>query len=69
VISSTQGLYLNTGQHKYRINIYTYQISIPYVGLVPTIPTSERTKTVHALDRSAIVTGGYCNYTTQTKDF
>jgi hypothetical protein len=27
------------------------------VGFEPTIPASERTKTVHALDRSATVTG------------
>jgi hypothetical protein len=27
------------------------------VGFKPTIPTSERAKTVHALDRSATVTG------------
>jgi hypothetical protein len=32
VISSSQGLYLNTGQHKHRINTYTYQISMPCVG-------------------------------------
>jgi hypothetical protein len=29
------------------------------VGLEPTIPVSERAKTVHALDRSATVTGPY----------
>jgi hypothetical protein len=57
VISSSQGLYVNTEQHKHRINTYTYQISIPCVGLKPTIPASERAKTVHALDRSATVTG------------
>jgi hypothetical protein len=28
-----------------------------YVGFEPTIPASERVKTVHALDRSATVTG------------
>jgi hypothetical protein len=55
VISSSQGLYLNTGQHIHRIN--TYQTSIPYVGFEPTIPASERAKTVHALDRWATVTG------------
>jgi hypothetical protein len=58
VISSSQGLYLNTGQHKNRINIYTYQTSIPFVGFKLTIPASERGKTVHVLDRSATVTGG-----------
>jgi hypothetical protein len=40
VISPSQGLCLNTGQHKYRINIYTYQTSMPCVGFEPTIPAS-----------------------------
>jgi hypothetical protein len=57
VISSSQGIYLNTGQHKHRINTYTYQTSKPYVGFGPTIPASKRAKTVHALYRSATVTG------------
>jgi hypothetical protein len=57
VISSSQGLYLNTGQHKDRINTYTYQTSMPYVGFKPTIQASKRAKTVHALDCSATVTG------------
>jgi hypothetical protein len=57
VISSSQGLYLNTGKHKHRINTYTYQTSMPFVGFEPTIPASERAKTVHVLDRSATVTG------------
>jgi hypothetical protein len=57
VISSSQGLYLNTGQHKHRINAYIYQTSMPCVGLEPTIPASERTKTVYATDRLANVTG------------
>jgi hypothetical protein len=56
VISSSQGLYLNTGQHKHRMNTYTHQTSMPCVGFEPTIPASERAKTVHALDRSATVT-------------
>jgi hypothetical protein len=30
---------------------------MPPVGFEPTIPASERAKTVHALDRAAIVTG------------
>jgi hypothetical protein len=30
---------------------------MPWVGFDPTIPASERVKTVHALDRSATVTG------------
>jgi hypothetical protein len=57
VLSSPQGLYLNTGQHKHRINTYTYPTSMPCVGFEPTIPASERAKTVDALDRSATGTG------------
>jgi hypothetical protein len=53
VISSSQGLYLNTDN----INTYTYQTSMPCVGFEPTIPASERPKTVHALNCSATVTG------------
>jgi hypothetical protein len=30
---------------------------MPYMGFEPTIPASERAKTVHALERSATVTG------------
>jgi hypothetical protein len=56
VISSSQGLYLNTGEYKHRINTYTYQTSIPCVGFKPTIHASEQPKTIYALDRSA--TGG-----------
>jgi hypothetical protein len=56
VISLSQDLYLNTGQHKHRINAYTHQISMPCVGFEPTISASERAKTVHALDRTATVT-------------
>jgi hypothetical protein len=56
VISSSQGLYISTDQHEHRINAYTHQTSMPYVGFEPTIPTSERANTVHALDRSASVT-------------
>jgi hypothetical protein len=47
-------LYLNTGQHKHRINAYTHQTSIE-----PTISAPERANTVHALDRSATVTRKY----------
>jgi hypothetical protein len=46
VISSSQGLYLNTRQHKYRMN--TYQIFMPCVGFEPTIQAAEGAKTVHA---------------------
>jgi hypothetical protein len=56
VISSSQGRHLNTGQHKQRINTYTYQTSMPCVGFKPTIQSSERAKTVHESDRSATVT-------------
>jgi hypothetical protein len=56
VISSSQGLCLNT-EHKHRINAYTHQTSMSYVGFEPTIPASERPTTVHALDRAATVTG------------
>jgi hypothetical protein len=59
VISLSQGLYLNTGQHKHKINTYTYQTSMPCVGFEPTIPASERGKTVHASGRSVTVTGKY----------
>jgi hypothetical protein len=34
---------------------------MPCVRFEPTIPTSEQAKTVHALDRSAIVTGNLSN--------
>jgi hypothetical protein len=56
VISSSQGLYLNTGQHKHKINAYAHQTLVPFVGFQPTIPASERAKTVHSLERSATVT-------------
>jgi hypothetical protein len=56
VISPSQGLYLNTGQHKHRINAYTHQTFMLWVGFAPTIPASERAKVIHALDRSATVT-------------
>jgi hypothetical protein len=57
VISSSQDLYINTGQQRHRINTYTHHTSMPYVGFEPTIPASERAKTAHVLDRSATVTG------------
>jgi hypothetical protein len=55
VISPLQGRYLNTGQHKHRINAYTHQTTMPWVGFEPTIQASERAKTVHDLDRAATV--------------
>jgi hypothetical protein len=42
-------------KHKYRIN--TYQTHMPCLEFEPTIPAFEPAKTVHALDRSATVTG------------
>jgi hypothetical protein len=57
VISLLQGRYLNTGQHKHRINASTHQISMTGVRFEPTIPASERTKTARALDRATSVTG------------
>jgi hypothetical protein len=61
VISSSQGLPV----HKHRkTHTYTHkhQTSMPWVGLEPTIPASERAKTVHVLDRSATVTGQFIYY-------
>jgi hypothetical protein len=58
VISSLQGLYLHTNKRKHT---YTHtnkrSTSMPWVGFEPTIPASDRAKTVHALDCSATVTG------------
>jgi hypothetical protein len=50
IISSSQGLCLNTGQYKHR-NIHTL------CGIRTHDPASERAKTVCALDSSASVTG------------
>jgi hypothetical protein len=55
--SPSQGRYLNTGQHKHRINGYTHETSMPSVGFEPTIPAPEQVKTVHALDCAVTVTG------------
>jgi hypothetical protein len=54
VISSSQGLCLNIRQHKHRTNTYTHQTSMSCVGFEPTIPASERAKTVHAIDSAAL---------------
>jgi hypothetical protein len=51
VISSSQGLYLYTNTEK-RTHTHTQTLNIE-----PTIPASERAKTVHVLDLSATVTG------------
>jgi hypothetical protein len=42
VISLSQGRYLHTEQHKYRINAYRHQTSMPWVGFDPTIPGTLR---------------------------
>jgi hypothetical protein len=47
--------YLNTGQHKHRINAYIHQTAVPWVGFEPTIPASERAKTVHALENARLL--------------
>jgi hypothetical protein len=57
MIIFTEGRIPWTGQHKHRINSYTHQTSMPCVGFEPTIPASERVKTVHALHGWATVTG------------
>jgi hypothetical protein len=57
VISPSQGRYLNTGQHRHGINLYTHQISMAWLGFEPTITAPEQLKTVHALDRPTIVSG------------
>jgi hypothetical protein len=51
VISPSQGRYVTQTQNKRK------QTSMPREGFEPTIPASERTKTVHALDRAATVIG------------
>jgi hypothetical protein len=43
-----------TGEHKRRINAQRYP---SLLGFEPTIPVSERTKTVHALERASTVIG------------
>jgi hypothetical protein len=54
-ISPSQGRCLHAEQHKQRINAHRHYM--PRVGLEPTIPVFERTKTVHASDRAATVIG------------
>jgi hypothetical protein len=49
VISPSQDRYLTQAQNEHR------QTSMPRVEFEPTIPASEREKTVHALDRTANV--------------
>jgi hypothetical protein len=54
LISPSQGRYLSAGQHKQNKRIHTPNI---HVLIEPTIPASERAKTVYALDHAATVTG------------
>jgi hypothetical protein len=68
VISSLQGLYLNTGQHKHRINTYTYQISMSYVRFKPTIPAFQRAKVVHVPECATSVTDKLNSYSLETNE-
>jgi hypothetical protein len=56
VISLSQVHYLHTRQFKHRINAYTQQTSMPWVGFEPTIAAPEQAKAVNALDRATTVT-------------
>jgi hypothetical protein len=57
-INPSQGRYLHrTTQIQ---NKHTHQTSMPEAVFEPTIATSGRAKTVHALNRSATVTGNIC---------
>jgi hypothetical protein len=50
VISSSQGLYPYTNiEKRTHTCIHKHQTSMPWVGFEPTIPASERAKTVHEL--------------------
>jgi hypothetical protein len=53
VISPSQGSYLNTGQHKHRINAYTYQTIHALSGIRTHDPS------FRASDRAATVTGSF----------
>jgi hypothetical protein len=53
-ISPSQGRYIHTEQHKHNKRTQT---PMPCVGFEPTIPASERAKTVDALDSAATVIG------------
>jgi hypothetical protein len=73
VVSSSQGPYVypNTGKRTHsHTHTHTLNIHAP-MGFEPTIPASERAKTVHTLDCSATVTGmthyTYLEYTTLTQ--
>jgi hypothetical protein len=53
VISTSQGRYLHTGQHKHRINAHTDIHA--WVGFDTTIPASDGVKIVHALGHATTV--------------
>jgi hypothetical protein len=53
-MSPSQGRYLHTGQHKYRINTQT---TMPRVGFEHTTTVFKRAKNLNALDRTANMIG------------
>jgi hypothetical protein len=55
-ISPSQGRYLTRTQNKHR------QTSMSRMGFEPTIPVFERAKSVHALDRAAILNIPYITF-------
>jgi hypothetical protein len=57
-ISSSQGRWLHTGQHKQNKRTQTF---MPWDGFEPTTPAFERAKTVHALDHAATAIGSVGN--------
>jgi hypothetical protein len=56
VIRPSQGLYLNTGQHKHRINAYTHQRSMPLSGIRTHYPSVRANE-----DSSYLRPRGYCD--------
>jgi hypothetical protein len=58
--------HMTTQTQNKHIYIYIYQTSTSCVGFEPKIQASERAKTVHALDRSATVTGNHKVYRYET---
>jgi hypothetical protein len=58
VMSPSRSFYLHKSQHKYRkTHTHTRKTSLSEVGFETTITASKRTKTVHATNNSAIVSG------------
>jgi hypothetical protein len=54
-MNPSQSLYLNTEQHKHRINVHIHPCFV--VGLEPTIPAFERAKKIHTLEGATTVIG------------